>query len=107
MIFSAGKERVSNQNASFMFHGVSMNMNAGGLLEQQLKEIYDSSRRMKADIAKAISSYVGLPLNKIEALMIDGGSILSAEQAKTDGFITNIIEANIPADADIATISNA
>jgi len=89
-----------------MFHGVSMNMKEGGLLEQQLKEIYDSSRRMKSDIANAISSYVGLPLTHIEDLMINGGSIISAQEAKDRGFKSDIIEANIPANADIITISN-
>ncbi len=106
-IFSSGKERVSNKNASFMFHGVSMNLEKSSLLEQQLKEIYDSSKRLKDDIAKAISSYIGLPVEKIQALMIDGGSILSAEKAKSEGFITDIVEANIPADANITVINNA
>jgi len=32
-IFSAGKERISNKNASFMFHGVSMHLKEGSLLE--------------------------------------------------------------------------
>ena len=106
-IFCAGKERVSSKNASFMFHGVSMNLNAGSFLEQQLKEIYDSSKRMKADIAKAISTYSGVSLSEIETLMIDGGVILTAEEAKRKGFITNIVEPNIPQNADISSVGNA
>ena len=38
--------------------------------------------------------------------MIDGGSILSAEESQTKGFITKIEEAQIPADADIVVINN-
>jgi len=105
-IFSAGKERVSNQNASFMFHGVSMNLKEGGLLEQQLKEIYDGSKRLKADIAKAISTYIGLPLTDIEGLMKDGGNILSSDEAKKRGFISAITELSIPKDADVVSVGN-
>jgi ATP-dependent protease ClpP protease subunit len=106
-IFSAGKKRISSQNASFMFHGVTMNLKECNLLEQQLKEIYESSKRMKSDIAKAISTYIGLPLSDIEKLMIDGGVILTAEEAKRNGFITDIIDPQIPQGADISSISNA
>ena len=106
-IFSAGKERISAKNASFMFHGVSMNLNTGSFLEQQLKEIYESSKRMKSDIAKAISTYSGVSLSEIEALMIDGGVILSAEQAKGKGLIINIVEPNIPQNTDISSVGNA
>lgn len=106
-IFSAGNEKVSSKNASFMFHGVSMNLSAGSLLEQQLKEIYENSKRMKSDIAKAISTYSGISLSEVETLMIDGGVILSAEQAKGKGFISNIIEPNIPQNADISSVGNA
>src|SRR5262245_60520299 len=54
VIFSAAKERLSSKEASFMFHGVTMNLNAGGFLEQQLKEFYESSKRLKKDIAVGI-----------------------------------------------------
>lgn len=106
-IFCAGKNRLSNKNASFLFHGVTMNLQqVGGLLEQQLKELYENSKRLKADIAKAISDYTSLPITDINDLMIDGGSILSAEESQTKGFITKIEEAQIPADADIVVINN-
>lgn len=106
-IFCAGKERISSKNASFLFHGVSMNLEKVSLLEQQLKELYENSKRMKSDIAKAISTYTGLQLSQIETLMIDGGVILTAEEAKSKGFITNIIEPNIPQNADVSVVSNA
>ncbi len=51
-IFAAGKERICSKNASFMFHGVSMNLEKNAYLEPQLKEIYDMSKRLKDDIAK-------------------------------------------------------
>ncbi len=105
-IFSAGKERFSSKSASFMFHGVTMNLNAGGFLEQQLKELYDGSKRMKSSIANAISEYSNVALSEIEALMIDGGVTLSAEEAKIRRFISSITEPSIPSNADVVSISN-
>ncbi len=106
VIFASAQNRISSKEASFMFHGVSMNLNASAYLEQQLKELYDSSRRLKDDIAKGISNYTGIPLTDIRDLMIDGGSILMAEEAKNKGLISSIAEPLIPTNADIFTISN-
>ena len=89
-----------------MFHGVSMNLEKNAYLESQLKEIYDMSKRLKDDIAKYVSEYTGLLLSDVQSLMIDGGVILSAEQAKTKGFISSIAEPVIPPGADIINISN-
>ena len=105
-IFASGKERVGSKNASFMFHGVSMNLEKSTLIESQLKELYDGTKRLKEDIAKAVSAYTGIKLAEIEALMIDGGKMLTAEEAKTKGFISSIAEPAIPANADIIGISN-
>ena len=105
-IFASGKERVGSKNASFMFHGVSMNLEKSTLIESQLKELYDGAKRLKEDIAKAVSAYTGIKLAEIEALMIDGGKMLTAEEAKAKGFISSIAEPAIPANADIIGISN-
>lgn len=105
-IFASGKERIGSKNASFMFHGIFMTLQSANYLESQLKELYDGSVRSKNDIAKAISTYSGILLKDIESWMIDGGVILTAEQAKTKGFISNIVEPAIPANADIINIGN-
>jgi len=105
-IFASGKERISGKNASFMFHGITNGLPAANYVESQLKEIYEGSIRSKKDIAKAISTYSGWALKDIEELMVDGGSILDAEEAKKRGFITSIVEPQIPEDADIINISN-
>lgn len=39
--------------------------------------------------------------------MIDGVSILSVEEAKSKGFISDVVEVNIPANSRITTINNA
>ncbi|MCK9603417.1 MAG: ATP-dependent Clp protease proteolytic subunit [Candidatus Omnitrophica bacterium] len=105
-IFASGKERIGSKNASFMFHGITMTLPAANYLESQLKEIYDGTVRSKKDIARAISTYSGIQLKDIESLMIDGGVILTAEQAKDRGFISSIVEPAIPSNADIINISN-
>ena len=88
-----------------MFHGVS-NTLKGTFLESQLKELYEGSKRAKEDIAKAISDYSEIPLKEIEKLMIDGGVILTADQAKDKKLISDIIEPAIPSDTDIVSIGN-
>jgi len=71
-----------------------------------LKELYDGSRKLKEDIAKGVSVYTGIEISKIQALMIDGGVTLTAEEAETKGSISNITEPTIPVNADIISISN-
>lgn len=105
-IFASGKERIGSKNASFIFHGVSMNLEKNTLVESQLKELYDGSRKLKEDIVRGISAYTGIEISKIQALMIDGSVILTAEEAKTKGFISSIKEPNIPINADIISVSN-
>lgn len=105
-IFTSGKERIGSKNASFMFHGVSMNLEKSTFIESQLKELYDGSRKLKEGIAKGVSAYTGIEISIIQELMIDGGVTLTAEEAKTKGFISNIIEPTIPVNADIISISN-
>jgi len=105
-IFASGKERISSKNASFMFHGVSMTLEKGNLIESQLKEIYDGVKRLKEDIAKNVSSYTDINILEINKLMIDGGVTLTAQEAKDQGFISSIVEPVIPNGADIINISN-
>jgi len=105
-IFASGKERIGSKNSSFMFHGIFMTLQSANYLESQLKELYDGSIRSKEDIARAISTYSGILLKDIQSLMIDGGVILTAEEAKTKGFISSIAEPVIPTNADIISISN-
>ena len=106
-IFASGKNRIGSPNSSFMFHAIATGLQAANYLESQLKEFYEGSIRSKENIAKAISTYSGILLKDIENLMIDGGVILTAEQAKTKGFISSISEPTIPNNADIISISNA
>src|SRR3989338_1655387 len=71
--FASGKERIGSKNASFMFHGVSMNLEKSSLAESQLKELYNSLKKLKEDIAKGVSAYADIELSKIQELMIEGG----------------------------------
>lgn len=106
-IFASGKERIGSKDATFMFHGIAVPLQTASYLESQLKELYEGSIRSKENIARAISTYSNTALKDIEKLMIDGGVILTAEQAKDKGFISNIEEPSIPSDADIVSIGNS
>ncbi len=105
-IFASGKEKIGSKKSTFMFHGVATGLQAANYLESQLKEFYEGNIRSKNDIANAISSYSNIPLKNIASWMIDGGVIMNAEEAKTNGFISSIAEPSIPTGADILNISN-
>ncbi|MGC9603189.1 MAG: ATP-dependent Clp protease proteolytic subunit [Minisyncoccia bacterium] len=105
-IFASGKERIGSRDASFMFHGIATMLQSANYVESQLKEFYEGSVRSKENIAKAISTYSGMAFKEVESLMIDGGVILNAEQARDKKFISDIVEPNIPAGADIISIGN-
>ncbi len=105
-IFTSGKEKLGSKDSSFLFHGVSMPIQTGNYLESQLKELHEGSIRSKKNIANAISAYSNVLLKDVEGLMVDGGKILTAAEAKEKGFITSVSEPSIPTGADIINISN-
>jgi ATP-dependent protease ClpP protease subunit len=105
-VFASGKEKIGCKDASFMFHGIATTLQSANYVESQLKEVYEGSIRQKENLAKAISTYLSIKLEDIRELMIDGGKILNAEQAKDKGLISDIREPAIPNNADIASISN-
>ena len=107
VIFAAGHTRYAQANASFLFHGVLLNLNQTQMLESQLNEAYKNCVRLREDIAKYFSSYTGIDLAQVTALMVDGATILNAEQARAKGIVNEIGEPKIPAGTQIIGIGNA
>jgi len=106
VIFAAGDVRHASPNASFLFHGVVITLGQPQLLESQLHESYKTAIRLREDIAKNFSTYSGVALDEVNNLMIDGATILSAEQAQLKGIIHSICEPDIASGADITAIGN-
>lgn len=107
VIFAAGDTRYATANASFLFHGVVLNLQSLQQLESQLNENHKNVIRMREDIAKYFSAYTGIDLAEVTSLMVDGATILSAEQAQLKGIIHDIRDPEIPIGTQVVAIGNA
>jgi ATP-dependent Clp protease, protease subunit len=107
LIFAAGSPRYATQNASFLFHGVTMNYEKQMFIESQLEEQYKSVRRSRESIAATFATYTGLQGADVEALMISGSTILTATEALSKSIVNEIRDAKIPPGSKIISIGNA
>jgi len=106
VIFAAGKKRYANGHASFMFHGVTLPVNAN-LAEHQLGELYEQVKRLRGAISTAFALYTGIKVEDVTAWMsADSGSILSAADGLSKTIIHEIRDFNIPQGVQIITIGN-
>jgi ATP-dependent Clp protease, protease subunit len=106
LIFSAGTKRYANQNSSFLFHGVSMHYEKQDFIESQLEDQWRQVKRMRENISAAISAYSGLSIADVQALMISGTTILTAEEALSKGIIHEVRNATIPPNSQVVAIGN-
>jgi ATP-dependent Clp protease, protease subunit len=107
VIFAAGSPRYAVENASFLFHGVSMHYEKADFIESQLEEQYKTVRRLREGIADAFAAYTGLSVADTEALVISGATILTAAEAKEKSTISEIRDATIPQGSQVVSIGNA
>ncbi len=106
VIFAAGKKRYASINASFLFHGITMQLNQN-MIESQVFETYKNAQRIREAISADFSKYSGLKLEDVNALMgADGGEILSATQALSKTIVHEIREPNIPKGVKVIAIGN-
>ena len=107
VIFAAGDLRVASDNASFLFHGVTMTLGQH-MIESQIFETYKNIQRLREAIAQDFSLYTGVALEEVNALMgASGGEILSATQALSKGIIHEIRSPQIPEGTQIISIGDA
>lgn len=106
VIFAAGKKRYATQNASFLFHGVSMNYLNQSFIESQLEEQYKIVKRLRENIAAVFASYSGISVSDSESLMVGGATILNAQDALVKLIIHEIRDAAIPPNSRIVAIGN-
>ncbi len=106
VMFAAGSTRYATQNSSFLFHGVTMHYERQDFIESQLKEQYLGLKRMRENIAAAFAAYSGLSVDDTEALMINGSTILSPQEALSKTIIHEIRDAAIPPGSQVVTIGN-
>lgn len=106
VIFSSGKKRLTNQTATFMFHGVSQNLPAVSLSENQLFDLHKNTVRLRESIAENISTYTGVELEIITTLMSSGDTILKAPEAVAKGICDSIGNFTIPQGSKFISIGN-
>jgi ATP-dependent Clp protease protease subunit len=106
VIFAAGTTRYANPQASFMFHGVTTHYEKVDLIESQLKEQYTQAARLRENIATAFANYTGLNIADVETLMVNGATILSAQDALRKTIIHEIRDAKIPPGVQVVAIGN-
>jgi ATP-dependent Clp protease protease subunit len=106
VIFAAGAPRYATPNSSFLFHGVSMHYERQDFIESQLEEQYRGVKRLRENIAAAFAAYTGLSIANTEALMISGGTILTANEALSKAIIHEIRDAAVPPGSQVVAIGN-
>ena len=74
--------------------------------EAQLNEQYKIAKRLREDIAKSLSAYVGMNLSDVNTLFADDAAILSADEAKNKGIVHEVVDATIPKGIQIISIGN-
>jgi ATP-dependent Clp protease, protease subunit len=107
LMFGAGSTRYATQNASFLFHGITMTYERQVFIESQLEEQYKGLKRSREVIAATFATYTGLNVADVETLMISGSTILTAAEALSKSIIHEIRDATIPPGSQIITIGNA
>jgi ATP-dependent protease ClpP protease subunit len=107
VIFAAGATRYATQDASFLFHGVSMHYERMDFIESQLSEQYKIVKRLRENIAAVFAGYTGLSVADTEGLMVSGATILNSQEALVKLIIHEIRDAAIPLGSKIVAIGNA
>lgn len=72
VIFVAGQKRYAAPNASFLYHGIVMNFNAGGLSRTILKEKLSQLDGMEARMADTISKSTKLTVTELKEFFQQG-----------------------------------
>jgi ATP-dependent Clp protease protease subunit len=107
VIFAAGSVRYATQNASFLFHGVSMHYERQDFIESQLFEQYQIVKRLRENIAAVFAAYTGLSVTDTEGLMVSGATIVNSQDALVKLIIHEIRDAAVPPNSKVIAIGNA
>lgn len=107
IMFCAGTQRFSVPHARFLMHGVKMNLNGGGQIsldEKQLEEHLKSLKIDQLNIAKVISDTVkNKSVEGVEADM-NNRTTLNPEEGVAYGLVHEIKSELVPQGADLVVI---
>ena len=100
-VFLAAEHRVACANATFMFHGVGFDQQAGGRYEEkQLREMLDGILSDQARIGQIIANRTAIPQDEIQGLFREQQT-KTAEFARDRGIVHEIAEFDLPSGAPV------
>lgn len=104
VIFLAGDERIACPQSSFLFHGVSFDVNQHIELNlYKLKELVSLFEEDQNKISGIITRCTSLKANEVDQFFREGRSI-SANEAKSRGIAHKIEDLSIPNNAPVINI---
>lgn len=104
VIYCAGTRRYSVPHARFLIHGVTLNyQGAGSLDEKSLEERLKGLQIDQENISRVIADTTGRPQQEVATAM-HSRTTLNPTQAKVYGLVHEIQSTLFPANADLATI---
>lgn len=102
-VFLAGNKRVACQNATFMFHGVGFDQQAGRYEEKQLREMLENIMSDQRRIGDIIAEHTDLTQDEIQDLFRETQT-KTAEFARQRGIVHSISEFHLPARVPVISL---
>ncbi|MFT4117919.1 ATP-dependent Clp protease proteolytic subunit [Bradyrhizobium sp.] len=100
-VFLAGQQRVANESATFMFHGVGIGLTGNQRLEERdLLEKLDVVAAEHRRLSKLIASHSSLAIDQCMDLFKQQKT-RDADWAQTKGLVHEVKDFVIPADVDV------
>jgi ATP-dependent protease ClpP protease subunit len=105
VIFHAADERKATPHATFLFHGVGMELPEKAKLNRsQIQELLSQIKALEDKIAKIISERSQLTIPEIQALFLNGET-KDTEFATVKGIVQSVSQPLIPADAKLYSLN--
>jgi len=108
MLHLAGEtpNRHAVPNSAFLVHDVVWTQNTPGQFPiAKLKEMHDSMKADRENIASVIVDRTGLPMTTVKRLMMNG-TTLHANDALAKNIVSDVVTVTIPAGAEVRTVTD-
>jgi len=89
LMFLAGNKRTMSADATLLIHEIKQYIDAAGLTEDDIREMYEGIQRINRDYATILAARTGLSLEDVKKLMRSRTTI-TAPEAVALGFATDI-----------------
>jgi ATP-dependent protease ClpP protease subunit len=104
VIFHAADERHAAPHASFLFHGVSMNLEKASLNRSQIQELLSQLKALEDKIGKILSERCQLSISEVQALFLNGET-KDTDFAAAKGIVQSVTQPVIPKNAKFYSLN--